>query len=558
MDRIKRMDRNPNSLQPSRARVRRRSRTPGLRLEWLEGRVVLSVLPPFHIMIPMSGGDIGTGNPGALPHVPGLANRDTNPAQSVIEADPAALAPRPLSTIALKATLNPGNAAGPAVIEPPVASAPATSGVASLQGVFVSGGVLTIGSPSFPGNSSQGGALIPSGGGAVDGSDSGSRSGSATGSGTVGGSASNSAPSAGGAVATTSSAATNSAASATNTAGNATSTANLGTTVNAAPWSSPGGTGGGIPVAAGQLTLFNGSGAANLATSGALAGATVPPPAMIETITGNLAGLQEAVAGAVVSDSTATVSTTVLALNPKGTSPVTVFGDLGAGAGGPASAASNVIGTSASSGLIQAQNRDPGRGAILSAVAVNTPPSAANPAPHSTFLDPDPDPQRGNPQTIPPDPFSGMSESPDSSVPDAVDVPAPAETSGKALGGMDIDFDIEGFPEDQAVAARFTDSTMISKSALTGSGMDAAETPRVTTSRSVLPIHPVQDSDARASAGELVVMSSILASHCANLAFGSAISNSGTISWAARHWPATRRSKEAERPSPKLRSPQPG
>jgi hypothetical protein len=147
-----------------------------------------------------------------------------------------------------------------------------------------------------------------------------------------------------------------------------------------------------------------------------------------------------------------------------------------------------------------------------------------------------------------------MSESPGSTVPDAVDVPAPAEATGKDRDRMDIDFDVEVFPTDQAVPSRFTDPSMMSASAAVRSRIDMAETALLTTSGSVSPIDPARGGDAKSSVGELVIMTSIMATHSANLAFGSAISNCGTISWAARHWPATRRSEEAERPSPRLRS----
>ena len=169
----------------------------------------------------------------------------------------------------------------------------------------------------------------------------------------------------------------------------------------------------------------------------------------------------------------------------------------------------------------------------------------ANPAPNSIFLEPDQ--VLSKPDTITFDPFPGPRELPGSNVPDAVGVPAPAERSGKAVGEVDIDFDVEVFSMDQAVSAPFAEPTVTSCRAATGYGVDVTEIALVTTSGSASAIDPAHGGNARSRVGELVIITSMLATYSANLAFGGAISTYGTLSWAARHWPARRRSKRAQR-----------
>jgi hypothetical protein len=268
-----------------------------------------------------------------------------------------------------------------------------------------------------------------------------------------------------------------------------------------------------------------------------LTAAPAPLPAIIETIAANFAGLQGAVAGATVSDSISILSATFFAQNTTEPSPVSKAGDVVAGAGGTVSVSSSLFGTSGGGSSINGQNGNPGGAANLSTIASIA--TIANPAPNSIFIEPHQ--AFGNPETITFDPLPGTRDLPGSTVPDAVRVPAPAQDTGKAGGEVDIDFDVEALPMDQAVSAPFTEPMLTSVSAATGSGADVAEFALVTTIGSISPTDPAHGGNAKSSLGELVIMTSMLATYSANLAFGGAISNFGTMSWAARRWPATRR-----------------
>jgi hypothetical protein len=316
--------------------------------------------------------------------------------------------------------------------------------------------------------------------------------------------------------------------------------------MNAASASSYSSIGGGIPVPAGQLTLIFGAFGRTSATSAGLAAAPAPLPAINETIAGNFAGLQgaDAVAGANVSESISALSTTFFASNAKEASPV-------ANAGGSLSASSSLPGTTGSASLINGHSGgNSGSWVNLSAIATA---NIANPAPNSIFLEPDQ--VFSQPETIAFNPFEGPRELPGSAVPEAIGVPAPAEATDNAAGEVDIhfSFDVAVFPTDQPVSAPFTDPTVLSAGAATGSDIKAPKIGPVTTSDSISPIDTAHGSDPGNSVAKLVILSSMLATYSADLAFGGAISRYGTMSWAARRWPATRRSKGEDRPSPKLR-----
>jgi len=282
------------------------------------------------------------------------------------------------------------------------------------------------------------------------------------------------------------------------------------------------------------LTLVNGTVATNPATSGGLTTAPVPLPPVIETFAGNFASLEDGVAGAKVADTIPTPSAIIVAQNTKETSPVPKAADLVASAGDSASASSVLVGTSGGGGLIHGQNVNPGSAGNLSTIAS----TIANPAPNSIFLVPDQ--LSSKPETNSFDPLPGTRELPGSSGTDAVGVPAPAEATGKAGGEVDSDFDVAVFPIDQAVSAPSTDPTVVSVSAATGSDVDLAEIRLVTTCGFASPMDLAHGGSAKCSMGELVIMTSMLATYSANLAFGGAILNYGTMSWAARRWPATR------------------
>jgi hypothetical protein len=313
--------------------------------------------------------------------------------------------------------------------------------------------------------------------------------------------------------------------------------------MNAASASSYSSIGGGIPVPAGQLTLVFAAFGMSSATSAGVTAAPAPLPAVNDTIAGNFAGLQGAVAGANFSDSMSALSTTMFASNAKEASPI-------ANAGGSAGASSSLPGTIGSAGLINGQNGgNSGNGASLIATA-----NIANPAPNSIFLEPDQ--VFSQPETITFNPFEGTRDLPGSTLPDAVGVPAPAEATGNAGGDVDIDFsfDVAVFPTDQAVSTQFTDPTVTSADAPTGMGVEVAKIGPVTTIDSISPIDPAHGGNPGNSVGKLAIMTSMLATYSADLAFGGAISRYGTTSWAARRLPAARRSKGPDGPSPKLRS----
>jgi hypothetical protein len=222
-------------------------------------------------------------------------------------------------------------------------------------------------------------------------------------------------------------------------------------------------------------------------------------------------------------------------------SPVTNSAGNSTNTPGNATTTSSLIGTSGSGSFINGQNGNPGGGTNLGTIA-----SIANPAPNSIFVEPDQ--AFSKPETITFDPLPGTRELPDSTVPDAVGVAAPAEATGKAGGEVDIDFDVEVLPMDQAFSAPFTEPMLMSVSAATGSSADIAEFVLVTTSGSVSPTDPAHGGNARSRVDKLVIMTSVLATYSVNLAFGGAISNFGTMSWAARRWPATRRSNRGGAP----------
>ena len=491
--------------------------------------MMLSGSPSIHVMNLTRGADIGAGNPGTQPHVLGLANQDSSPAAGVIEAAPSPFAPHSPSTFALPATLDLGNAAGRAVIETPSASVAPISAVGSLQGTFVATGILTIGGPLLPTSSAQAGGAISSGGGTVNVSDSASASKSATGSGAAGTIASNPSSSAAGAVATRASAAT-AASNATNTPGNATTTANPGTTTNTASGASSSSTGGGIPVVTGQLTLVYGTVASNAAPSGGLTSAPGPVPAITDTFAGKFEGLHGALAGG-FSDTISNVSTIIFSQNTNGTSPVKIAGALLANAGGSATALSTLMGISGSP--IIGQTGNPADGASLSTVTVTA--AIANSAPSSIVLGRGQDISK--PETITFDRFAGARELPGSTVPDTVGIPASADAVFNAGREVDLDLDGDVFLTDQAVSSQFTAPTVMSASAATDSDIDVAEIGPLTTSDSVSPIDPLRGDYFTRSVGELVIIATMLASRSVNLAYGGTISNHGSTSWPARHWP---------------------
>jgi hypothetical protein len=536
MDRVERMNPAAGFSLWTRARIRQPDRTPAMRLEPLEGRVLLAASPSIHLVNPSSAADVGT---------------------------------------------------------------------------FVAKGMLTIGGSLIQGISARSGAAIIAGGGTIKVADSASPTNPAAGSGTTGATATNSAPAAGGTGATTANPpanttgnatgtagnptntagnatnsegnTTNSGGNATYTAGNATKTTSLATATNVASGSSSGNTGGGLPVVIGQLTLVNGTAATNPAPSGGSTAGPAPFPAIRETIAAsaaparfptisetigaNVNGLLGAAAGAKAADGIAILSATIVALN-NGTGPGAKAGDLAASAGSSVSASLSLIGTSGSTGLFNGQNGYPGLNNINSqsgspAVAANLSAIAAaanigNPAPNSIFVDPDQ--VLGKPQTITLDPFAGTRELPASTVLDSDDAPAPAGSADRAGGKVDTEFDfnfnfdVAVLPDDQAVPAPVTESTMLSASVATGPRDGLAETGLLTTSGSFVSIDPAQGGNARCSVSVQVVMTSMLATYSANLAFGGALSKARTMSWAARHWPATRRWNGAARPSAKLRS----
>jgi hypothetical protein len=294
------------------------------------------------------------------------------------------------------------------------------------------------------------------------------------------------------------------------------------------------------------LTLAFGPVATNSAPSSGLTAGPAPFPAFNRTIAGSFAGLEGAVAGAKAADGISTVSTALIAQNPKETSPVAKAADLVASPGGSATVSPSLIGTTVSGGLSSGLNGNPGVGANVSTIVA--PATIANPAPNSIFLDPDQ--VFGKLETITVDPFPGSRPLPDSTLLDDVGVSAPAEGTGNAGGEGDIDFDAEAFAVDQTVSVSFTDTTMIRDGAATGSATLAAEADaQVTTTDAVLPIDRTHGGIDESSAGELVVITTaMLATYSANLALGGATWNFGTTPWAARGWPTTRRGSERLHP----------
>jgi hypothetical protein len=436
MDRIQGMGTAPGFPHRSHATSRARGRTSSLRLEWLEGRVMLSASPSIH-----------------------------------------------------------------AEMDHPVPSVPAINGAGSVQSTFVTSGVLTIGGPMVPVSSPQSGPATLGGGGNVNVSASASASNAATSSGTPGGGASNPASSGGGAVGS-------SASSTSNSAGNATKTSSPGTTTNAASASSSSSAGGGIPVFAGQLTF----------ASGALATAPAPLPPMV--------------AGASVGPGISAVPTTIVAQNATGISPL-------ASAGTSVGTPSSLIGGTSNGGLIVGQSGNPGSGANLSVIAAAA--NIANPAPSSIFLGRGQVASTPQPITLDPSPETGELAPPAS--PGAVDAPAPAEAPVEFV----IDFNVDVFPMNQDTFGPLTEATTMSYSAAPGSNVDLAETHLATASCSSLPVDPMHGGDVESNVGELLIVSSMLATCSVNLAFGGGVSRYRTVSWAPRHWPAARRSNKGAR-----------
>ncbi len=194
------------------------------------------------------------------------------------------------------------------------------------------------------------------------------------------------------------------------------------------------------------------------------------------------------------------------------------------------SASASLIGTSGSGSPIMGQTGNPGDGANLSTVAGTA--AIANSAPSSTSLGPGQDVSK--PEMFAFDPFAGTRELPGSTVSDAVGVPAPAEAEEKAGGDAVFDLHREVFLTDQAESASFTAPTVMSASAASASDVDIAQRAPLTATDSVSPIDPARGDNFTRSVGELVIMTTILATHSANLAFGGTIPNARSKSWADR------------------------
>ena len=231
----------------------------------------------------------------------------------------------------------------------------------------------------------------------------------------------------------------------------------------------------------------------------------------------------DAVAGR-FSDDISPAFTTIVSENTQGTGPIALPGTLLASAGGSLSVTSSLIATSVSP--ITGQTGNTGDGASLSTTAI------AISAPSSILLGPGQDVSK--PETIAFDPFAGTRELAGSDVSAAVAVPAPAEAAGKAGGLAVIDFEGDVFLTNQAESASFAAPTVMSACAATDSDVDIAQTDPLTTTDSVSPIDPARAGHFTRGVGELLLMTTMLATHSGSLAFGGTVSNAGSKSWAAR------------------------
>ena len=132
-----------------------------LRLEGLEDRVMLTGTPSIYVVNSSGNGNSGTGNTGTLPYVVGQANSDPNTAGSEIQFDPTVFDAGSLNTIALAATLDLNETAGPEVIDGPGPGVVAVSGGGNVE-VFNVGSNVTaslIGLTITGGSASSGGGV---------------------------------------------------------------------------------------------------------------------------------------------------------------------------------------------------------------------------------------------------------------------------------------------------------------------------------------------------------------------------------------------------------------
>ncbi len=131
---------------------------------------MLTGTPSIYVVNSSGSGSTGTGNTGTLPYVVGQANSDPNTAGSQIEFDTTVFGPGSLHTIALAATLELSETAGPEVIDGPGSQFVAVSGGRSSIGDFrrtmilnvtasLSGLTITKGSASTGGGVANHGSL---------------------------------------------------------------------------------------------------------------------------------------------------------------------------------------------------------------------------------------------------------------------------------------------------------------------------------------------------------------------------------------------------------------
>jgi hypothetical protein len=507
MDSIESIYRDPGFPHRTSATNRLRHRSSDLRLECLENRVVLSVSPTTQVAGALPVADVGAFVSGGMLTLAG-------------------------SSIQVKS---------------------AQPGVA-----IISGGPISVVDSALPSNSASGVAVSASSG-TTGGAVSTTANPTTSSAGYTTNSAGNLTTSAGnlttsaGNVPTSAGNPTNSAGNPTSSPGNVTTSANKttsaaipGTTTNSTLAPNAGYNGGGIPVATGVLTLVYGTAAYSPAASGGFTAAHPPvPPPVNALVPGSFVDHAGALPGLNVSSSilNSTVSATNVAPNPQSASPLAKAGDLVAVAVSSVSPSSTLMGTVGSGGLVYGQSGNPAGGPNLSSSA--TPANIGNPAPNTVFLDPDA--LVSKPQIITPEQSPATVEFSRARVPDAIDVPAPAEATEKRGA------DVELLPVDQGqgVPAAISNSMIIDSAAGAGAGL--AETGLLTIGDSVLLDNLPADGGASSigNVGEAIIVSSMLAPAIANLAFAGAISNHRTISSSTPPWKGVRRS------SPMFRSRRP-
>jgi hypothetical protein len=556
MDGIERITRALDFRYSPAARNRERGRGSGLRLESLEGRVLLSGSPSIQVMSPMNVAETAHGNAGMVPDGLGLVRG------------------HPIGAVSL--------------VEPANATLSATG---QGGGIYLAGGVVSIGATTLPNILVQPGDAVSNTGatGTATGSlfqgNSGTGSGSAgqgtgqsaqssgsagqgTGqsaqsSGSAGQGTGQSAQSSGSAVTTTRSLpTTNNTNPATNSTNPTTNNTSPATTTNSASGSSSNNTRGGLPVVTGQLTLVGSTVAMQLPPSGGTTGAQTPLPGIHELVA-NGVGITQAQApvaavGGATSDYFAPVYTASASQVAKGTSTIAKAGDLVAVTGASLSPSSSLIGTSRVGALSSAQNGNTVSPASLSiSVSVNV--NISNPAPNSVFLNPDW--VSSQPRGVALGAYPDTSQFSLSDAPDALDARPPAEIPGK---GSAV---IEALPADLGVTAPSTGPLIIHGAtvstgeaaivsagrtaiASTGgaspaSGGDLPEIASLTRVDSVAMIDPTNRSGPVNHVCETIIFSGALAAFSANLAFGGAATNYRTIPWSNRPFSAARRAKGA-------------